>query len=134
MKKTVQLESASNGDSHIIWQPASQLFVPSWKYLGSNGTWYVRARKYHPDGTAAGTAINAFPTYTGSTYQPNQEDDGYVGASGAYLGMAYQSIANNWAYLNDRGQRRVSGRSGRQPVFRRRRQLGGRRRHDARGS
>jgi len=97
-KKTVQLESVSNGDWHVIWQPASQLFVPSWKYLGSNGTWYVRVRKYHPDGTAAGTAINAFPTY-GSNYQPNQEDDGYVGASGAYLGMAYQSTNNNWPYL-----------------------------------
>ena len=99
VKKTVQLESASNGDSHIIWQAASQLFVPSWKYLGSNGNWYVRARKYHPDGTAAGTAINAFPTLGSSNYQPNQEDDGYVGASGAYLGMAYQSITNNWPYL-----------------------------------
>ena len=98
VKKTVQLESTSNGDGHIIWQPASQLFVPSWKYLGSNGNWYVRARKYHPDGTAAGTAINAFPTY-GLNYQPNQEDDGYVGASGAYLGMAYQSTINNWPYL-----------------------------------
>ena len=98
VKKTVQLESAANGDGHIIWQTASQLFVPSWKYLGSNGTWYVRARKYHPDGTAAGTAINAFPT-TGNIYQPNQEDDGDVGASGGYLGMAYQSTNNNWPYL-----------------------------------
>ncbi len=98
VKKTVQLESASNGDSHIIWQPASQLFVPSWKYLGSNGNWYVRARKYHPDGTASGTAINAFPTF-GGNYQPNQQDDGYVGASGAYLGMAYKSTNNNWPYL-----------------------------------
>ncbi|HEX3904625.1 MAG TPA: hypothetical protein VH853_17445 [Polyangia bacterium] len=98
VKKTVQLESAANGDGHIIWQTASQLFVPSWKYLGSNGTWYVRVRKFHPDGTAAGTAINAFPTF-GSNYQPNQEDDGYVGASGPYLGMAYQSTNNNWPYL-----------------------------------
>jgi hypothetical protein len=99
VKKTVQLESTSNGDGHIIWQPATQLFVPSWKYLGSNGAWYVRVRKYHPDGTAAGAAINAFPALGGSNYQPNQEDDGYVGASGAYLGMAHQSITNNWPYL-----------------------------------
>ena len=97
VEKTVQLESVYNGDAHIIWQSASQLFVFSWKYQGSNG-WYARVRKYHPDGTASGTAVNAVPTY-GGIYEPSQEDDAYVGASGAYLGLAYQSTNNNWPYL-----------------------------------
>ncbi len=66
--------------------------------MGSNG-WYARVRKYHPSGIASGTAISAIPTY-GGLYQPNQEDDAYVGVSGQYLGLGYQSITNNWAYLS----------------------------------
>ena len=37
VQKTVQLESVYIGDAHVIWQPAAQLFVFSWKYQGSNG-------------------------------------------------------------------------------------------------
>lgn len=94
--KTVQLESVYNGDAHVIWQPASQLFVGSWKYQGSNG-WYVRVRKFHPNGMASGSALNAVPTI-GALYTPSQEDDSSAGASGAYLGVAYQST-NDWPYL-----------------------------------
>ena len=96
VEKTVQLESVYNGDTRVIWQPATQLFVFSWKYQGSNG-WYARVRKYHPNGTASGAAINAIPTI-GNLYEPNSEDDAYVGVSGTYLGLAYQST-NNWPYL-----------------------------------
>jgi hypothetical protein len=98
VEKTVQLESVLNGGPHLIWQPATQLFVFSWKYQGSNGNWFARVRKYHPNGTASGAAINAVPTY-GGLYQPNQEDDAYAGVSGTYLGLAYQSTNNNWPYF-----------------------------------
>ena len=96
VQKTVQLESVYLGDPHVIWQPASQLFVVSWKYQGSNG-WYVRVRKFHPNGTASGSALNAVPTI-GSLYPPGNEDDSSAGASGAYLGVAYQST-NDWPYF-----------------------------------
>ncbi len=97
VEKTVQLESVYTGDTRVIWQPATQLFVFSWKYQGSNG-WYARIRKYHPNGTASGAAINAVPTF-GGVYPPSQEDDAYAGVSGMYLGLAYQSTSNNWPYL-----------------------------------
>ena len=96
VEKTVQLESVYTGDTRVIWQPATQLFVFSWKYQGSNG-WYARVRKYHPNGTASGAAINSIPTI-GNLYEPGSEDDAYVGVSGAYLALAYQST-NNWPYL-----------------------------------
>ena len=96
VQKTVQLESVYLGDPHVIWQPASQLFVVSWKYQGSNG-WYVRVRKFHPNGTASGSALNAVPTI-GALYPPGNEDDSSAGASGAYLGVAYQST-NDWPYF-----------------------------------
>ena len=94
--KTVQLESVNLGDPHVIWQPEGQLFVVSWKYQGSNG-WYVRVRKFHPNGTASGSAVNAVPTI-GALYQPNQEDDSSASVSGSYLGVAYQST-NDWPYF-----------------------------------
>jgi hypothetical protein len=97
MEKTVQMESVFLGSPRIVWQPAAQQFVVSWKYQGSTG-WYARVRTYHSNGTAAGGAINAIPTY-GGIYQPNQEDDAYLGVSGNYLGLGYQSTSNNWAYL-----------------------------------
>ncbi len=97
VEKTVQLESVYMGDPHVIWQPATQLFVFSWKYQGSNG-WYARVRKYHPNGTASGAAVNAVPSY-GGIYTPGQEDDAYAAVSGTYLGLAYQSNSNNWPYL-----------------------------------
>jgi hypothetical protein len=96
VEKTVQLESVSHGSPRVIWQPATQLFVFSWKYQGSNG-WYARVRKYHPNGTASGAAINAIPTI-GNLYDPGTEDDAYVGVSGTYLALAYQST-NAWPYL-----------------------------------
>ena len=96
VEKTVQLESVYHGNAHVIWQPATQLFVFSWKYQGSNG-WYARVRKYHPSGAASGAAINAIPTI-GNLYEPGTEDDSYVGVSGTYLGLAYQST-NDWPYL-----------------------------------
>ncbi len=96
VEKTVQLESVYTGSARVIWQPSTQLFVFSWKYQGSNG-WYARVRKYHPNGTASGAAINAIPTI-GNLYEPNSEDDAYVGVSGTYLGLAYQST-NDWPYL-----------------------------------
>ena len=95
--KTVQLESVYTGDTRVIWQPATQLFVFSWKYQGSNA-WYARVRKYHPSGAASGSAINAVPT-VGGIYEPANEDDAYAGVSGTYLGLAYQSTNNNWPYL-----------------------------------
>ena len=96
VQKTVQLESVFTGDTRVIWQPATQLFVVSWKYQGSNG-WYARVRKYHASGAASGAAINAVPTI-GGLYEPGNEDDAYVGVSGTYLGLAYQSTGN-WPYL-----------------------------------
>ncbi|HSY41680.1 MAG TPA: hypothetical protein VLA79_19205, partial [Polyangia bacterium] len=96
VEKTVQLESVYHGNAHVIWQPATQLFVFSWKYQGSNG-WYTRVRKYHPSGAASGAAINAVPTI-GNLYEPGTEDDAYAGVSGTYLGLAYQST-NDWPYL-----------------------------------
>ena len=60
VEKTVQLESVFHGDARVIWQPATQLFVFSWKYQGSNG-WYARVRKYQPN-DPSGAAINAIPT------------------------------------------------------------------------
>jgi hypothetical protein len=98
VEKTVQLESVFLGSPRVIWQPSTQQFVVSWKYQGSGGGWFARVRRYHSNGNAAGAAINAIPTY-GGIYQPNQEDDAYVGASGSYLGLGYQSTNNNWAYL-----------------------------------
>ena len=97
VQKTVQLESVYVGNAHVIWQPAAQLFVFSWKYQGSNG-WYARVRKYHPSGSASGAAINAVPT-SGPLSEPAAEDDAYAGVSGSYLGLAYQSGNNSWPYL-----------------------------------
>ena len=97
VEKTVQLESVYLGDPHVIWQPAGQLFVVSWKYQGSNNQWFIRVRKFHPNGTASGSAVSAVPTI-GSLYEPASEDDSGASVSGAYLGVAYQS-SGDWPYL-----------------------------------
>ena len=80
-----------------------QLFVSSWKYLGSNGAWFARVRKYHPTGPLGG----------GHQRHPDDRNlyDHRTARMTLMSGCRGRTSAsptnrtNNWPYLDDRGQR-----------------------------
>jgi hypothetical protein len=94
--KTVQLESVYNAVRQVVWQTQSQLFVFSWKYVGSGGNWFARVRTYRPNGTAAGLSVSAVPAVSALYIS---DDDPYVGTSGAYLGVSYRANSDEWPYI-----------------------------------
>lgn len=88
--RSVQLESVSNGDAHVIWEAHDNAFAFQWKYIGSGNGYYTKIQRYQTNGITSGLGIGTVPTNTGHNYPPSQEDDCYLGTSGSYLGVAFQ--------------------------------------------
>jgi hypothetical protein len=94
--RTVAIESALLGQPHAIWSVASSAFVISWKYHTQN--WYVRARKFLPDGHGAGGDTNII----GNPYGSNNDtsiDEGRIATSGNFFASSSRHPANGWPYL-----------------------------------
>jgi len=94
--RTVQLESVSLGEPHVVWSVANAAFVMSWKYATTS--WYMRVRRFLPDGRSAGGDTSVVPTRTGSNNDLNTNDC-QVGTSGNLIGAAYRDNANAIPYL-----------------------------------
>ncbi len=96
VQRTVQLESVHLGEPHVTWSVAAGAFVTSWKYATTN--WFIRVKKFLPDGRLAGGDTNVVPTPTG--YNNDQGwDDGQVGTSGGLFGVAYRNYSTGDPYL-----------------------------------
>ena len=89
------------GEAHVIWAANEGVFALSWKYIGSGTNWFTKVQKYRTNGTSGGAGIGTVPTNTGNNYQPSQEDDCQLGASGAYYGVAYQANGGNGSLVTN---------------------------------
>jgi hypothetical protein len=94
--RTVQLESVLEGVPHVVWSVSNAAFIISWKYATSS--WFIRVRRFTPDGRSAGGDTNVVPTHSGTTNDPNTSDS-QVGTSGNLLGVAYRDNGNGLPYL-----------------------------------
>jgi hypothetical protein len=94
--RTVQIESVHEGEPHVVWSVDSGAFVISWKYLTT--AWYIRVRRFLPNGLSSGGDTNVVPTHNGSNNDPNTNDS-QVGTSGNLLGVAYRDDGNALPYM-----------------------------------
>ena len=94
--KTVQLESVSLGEPRVVWSVANAAFIMSWKYLTT--AWFMRVRRFLPDGRSAGGDTSVVPTRSGSNNDSNTNDC-QVGTSGNLIGAAYRDDTNAIPYL-----------------------------------
>jgi hypothetical protein len=94
--RTVQLESVAEGDPHVVWSVSNAAFIVSWKYATTS--WFMRVRRFLPDGRSAGGDTSVVPTRAGSNNDSNTNDC-QVGTAGNLLGAAYRDDANGLPYL-----------------------------------
>ncbi len=94
--RTVQLESVHEGEPHVVWSTGSAAFIISWKYATTS--WFMRVRRFSPDGSSAGGDTNVVPTHNGSNNDQNTNDC-QVGTSGNLLGAAYRDDGNALPYM-----------------------------------
>ncbi|HET6284829.1 MAG TPA: hypothetical protein VFH73_27985, partial [Polyangia bacterium] len=89
----VLIESAPFQFPHVTWAATSKRFVLSWKYQTT--AWFVRVKKFLPDGRGAGGDTNAVV----APALDNRWDQGSVGTSADLLGAATVANATYFPFL-----------------------------------
>ncbi|MES1205414.1 MAG: hypothetical protein ABUS79_05710, partial [Pseudomonadota bacterium] len=93
VQQTVLIESTPFQFEHVTWAATTGRFVFSWKYQTT--AWFVRVRKFLPDGRAAGGDTNAVE----APVLDSRWDQGAVGTSGSLLGVATVANATYFPFL-----------------------------------
>jgi hypothetical protein len=91
--RTVQIESVVFSTPRVIWSTASSSFVTSWQYVINN--WFMRVRKFLPDGRGAGADTNIVP----APVLDNRWDQSNVGVSGKFLGVTSVDVGTYYPHL-----------------------------------
>ena len=94
VSRTFKVESVQFATPRVIWSTASSSFVTSWQYLVS-GNWYMRVRKFLPDGRGAGADTNIVP----APILDNRWDQSNVGVSGRFLGVTSVDVTTYYPHL-----------------------------------
>jgi hypothetical protein len=88
--RTVMIESVVFSTPRVMWSTASSSFVASWQYRIN--AWFMRVRKFLPDGRGAGADTNIVP----APPLDNRWEQSNVGVSGKFLGVT--SVDTNTYY------------------------------------
>ncbi len=100
VRNIVLLETASSrGSPRVIWSKASQAFVMSWWYQGSDNANHVKVAKFLADGRTAGGNSDVAPTDRPQGVINATGDQGSVGVSGNLFGVAYATGTGGYPAL-----------------------------------
>ena len=93
VSQNVLIESAPFQYPHVTWAANSKRFVLSWKYQTT--AWFVRVKKFLPDGRGAGGDTNAVEAPT----LDSRWDQGSVGTSADLFGAVTVASATYFPFL-----------------------------------